>query len=511
MLIVRNLKLSLEYSDTEIIKKLARKLGTYQDNINSYSLYKLSLDSRDKTRIFYNAQFLVDAVEYKESKDIDTYTEKVLSVPKVKTNDKVCIIGFGPSSIFAAYILSQSGVSVDIYERGEAIEDRDKTVDTLLKDKILNTNSNVQFGEGGAGTYSDGKLNTRSKSEHINYVYKTLIKYGASKEIMYVNNPHIGTDKLKDIIIKIRKELLKSVNIHFNSLVTDINISNNKFKSITVNDKELQYDHCIMGLGNASRDTFTMLHNKGVALESKPLSMGFRIEHLASFISDWQYKSFKDKLPNAEYKLTAKVGDKGVYSFCMCPGGYVIPSQTEDNTVCVNGMSYNGRNNVNSNSAIVCQIDASSEPLGNIDLQREIEQKAFELAGSNYNVPVQLTSDFLDNKTTTTLKSVKPSYDNYTLTNMNNIYSKDITESLKKGLLKMNNQIKGFAHNDSILVGVETRTSCPIRILRDKVTYQSINTNNLYPIGEGAGYAGGITSSAVDGVKAALALINNIK
>ena len=412
-------------------------------------------------------------------------------------------------------MLAKKGYRPLIIERGEDIKNRVKTVEKFWKEGILNPNSNVQFGAGGAGTFSDGKLNTTSKDKHFRNkeILKTFVKHGAPKEILYINKPHIGTDILRNVIQNMIDEIIKMKGeIRYNTCLTDINIKNNKLTSIKINDETIPCENLILALGHSSRDTFEMLLKKGLNITSKPFAIGIRLQHTQKLINKSQYKKENPLLPPASYKLTYQTSKKrGVYSFCMCPGGYVVNASSEKNMLAINGMSNYKRDTENANSAIIVTIskeDFGNEPLDGIKFQRKLEKKAYEIGKGK--IPTQLFKDFINNKSSTNLGNIKPIFKGkYELTNIRDILPEYITESLIEAIKYFDTKIKGFAQDDTLLSAIESRTSSPIKIIRDE-NYTS-NIKGIYPCGEGAGYAGGIMTSANDGIKVAEQIIKTYK
>lgn len=401
------------------------------------------------------------------------------------------------------------------------VEERKKAIENFQKTGNLNTYSNVQFGEGGAGTFSDGKLTTGINSPYCQKVLKEFVNFGAPKQILYLSKPHIGTDNLINIVRNIREYIISNGGIFlFNTKAINFNIQNNKIKSIYTenainNDlSEVLTDNVILAIGHSSRDTFENLYKNGFEIEKKNFSVGVRIEHLQEWINNAQYGNItKLKLPPAEYKLAyhSPTG-RSCYTFCMCPGGTVIASSSEHRTIVTNGMSNFLRNGINSNSAILVNVVPEdfkdNSPLAGIYFQKDLEEKAFCLGGSNYNAPIQKVGDFLVNKKSETIGIVKPSYlPGTTLSNLNDILPSFVSETLKEGIVFFDSKLHGFANPDSILTGLETRSSSPVRIIRNEKLVSNIN--GVYPCGEGAGYAGGIMSAAVDGIKCAIALLEN--
>jgi uncharacterized FAD-dependent dehydrogenase len=421
--------------------------------------------------------------------------------------------------MFSALHIKESGIKVTVFERGEKVEDRAKTIEKFTTHGLLNPESNIQFGEGGAGTWSDGKLTNRGKDKRAKFIFDEFVKAGAPKEIMFVHNPHIGTDKLINVVKNIRKSLesFGSV-IKFNHKVSNI-VPTDSGIQLTFNNKEEFFDYVVLATGHSSRDTIEMLYNNKCNIEQKPFAVGFRIEHTQSMINKSQFGENynNEKLGSAEYKLTHQTkSGKGVYTFCMCPGGLVVPAASEEGMISVNGMSEYSRDKTNANSALLVTVNEtdfnSNHPLAGINFQREIEKKAYILGGSNYNAPIQTVGDFINNTKTKKLGSVLPSYSiGVTYSNLRTIYSEDINNAFIEGLKNMGNKLKGFNNNDALLTGVESRSSSPVRIVRDRVTLQSTNFKNLYPTGEGAGYAGGIISAGVDGIKVAKEILKDIK
>ena len=513
MLLLRNIKIKKDSSD-ELEKKIREIL-----KINftpGYEIYKKSIDARKG--IIFNYQVLVDfSISEKalnKLKDAVIYEEEDFTLDKPFIERNVLITGFGPAGIFCAYILAKYGYKPVVIERGKDVRNRQKDIDAFLNSGVLNENSNVQFGEGGAGTFSDGKLTARSKDKRLREVLKILVENGAPEEIMYDQKPHIGTDRLVDVMENMRNYIIsKGGKVHFETCMEDLEIEENRVISVKTPSGEFKADAFVFALGNSARDTFFMLENK-MAMENKPFAVGFRIEHLQDMVNDVQYKGNGGNLPAASYQLTYQCEkySTGVYTFCMCPGGEVINASSEKEHLCVNGMSYYARDGVNANSAIICTIDENiygTRLFDGIRFQREIERKAFELGGSDYYAPVQRVDDFLAGRKSEKIGIVKPSVKpGYVLSDLTGIYPEIITESIKEAIVNMDRKLKGFSKEDSILTAVETRSSCPVRILRDE-NLRSLTLKNVYPVGEGAGYAGGIVSSAIDGIKAAEIIIKD--
>lgn len=515
MYIIRNIKVPYKKDNKAYLKKAIEK--KINKSIQNFTIYKKSIDARKK--IYYVYQVLIDEnLSNKTIKrlknDIGEYKEEKLEIENKNKIKSAIVVGSGPSGLFAAYTLSKAGVRVDIIERGENIERRIKSIDDFAENRNLNPNSNIQFGEGGAGTFSDGKLTSRSKDKKQRHIFDLLVENGAPEDILYDQMPHVGTDLFRKVIINIRKKIENMGGVfHFNEIFTDLKIKNGEIKSLVTNKNEYQADEYILGLGNSSRDTFIKL-NDYIDISQKNFAVGFRIEHLQEDINLSQYKIRDKSLPQASYALKYfdREKDISVYSFCMCPGGFVVPASSEEKRLCVNGMSYHKRDNVNANSAIVCAI--GPEIIGNANLdgikfQRKIEEKAFELGGGDFGAPVQKLSDYMNGKVSKDLGKIKPSYKpSYKFADLNEIYPEKINESIKLALKSFSKKVNAFKDKDAILTGVETRTSSPIRIERDK-NYSSLKYKNLRPIGEGAGYAGGIISSALDGLRCAIKILED--
>ena len=429
------------------------------------------------------------------------------------------IIGAGPAGLFAALILSEAGMNPIIIERGQDVAKRKAKVDDFFSSSKLDENSNTLFGEGGAGTFSDGKLLTGIKDHRIEKVISEFINFGAPDEISYSAKPHIGTDKLFTVLLNMRKKIESlGGEYRFNTLMKDVEIRDGCLKAATVEDlttgevTSLPCDFLILAIGHSARDTFEMLEKRGVVMEAKPFSIGLRIEHKQEMINRAQYGDFWDheKLGAADYKLSVDSKGRGVYTFCMCPGGSVIAAASEAGHLAVNGMSLYARDGENANSAVLVSVSPSDfegdSPLRGMYFQRELEEKAYKLGGSNYFAPVQLVEDFIAGRKTAALGDVIPSYKpGYTLADINTILPEFISAPLKDAFEKMGKKIRYFDRNDAVLTAVESRSSSPIRICRN--TALEANFSGIIPSGEGAGYAGGILSACVDGIKCAESLI----
>ncbi|PKL00461.1 MAG: hypothetical protein CVV56_06230 [Tenericutes bacterium HGW-Tenericutes-1] len=531
MLRIIDLKLSLDKAinhDSELfhLKKLiVRTFNISETSILSIKLYKKAIDARKKEQIHF--VYSVD-IEVKNEGMIFAKGHRQISVtPHIKSLDipvgtqklkyRPVIIGFGPSGIFSALLLAKKGYRPIVLERGLDVDQRHEQMDHFLKTLHFSENASILFGEGGAGTYSDGKLTTLISDIRCRFVLEELVSHGAPEEIMYINKPHVGTDLLRGVIKNIRQDIIKmGGEVRFNACVTDLVIHNNHLTKVIINHKEeLLTNHCLLGIGHSARDTFKMLYDNQIPLSQKPFAIGVRIEHPQALINQSQYGVYANhpSLGAADYKLSYhSQNNRSAYTFCMCPGGYVVCATSEALGVVTNGMSESKRDSKNANSALLVNINPedfkSNHPLAGIDYQRHYEQLAFKLAGSNYNAPIQKVGDFLNDRLSTSLGVVIPSYKpGYTFVKMTDIYPKFITNTMKEAILDFNQKIKGFALDDAIMTGVETRSSSPVRITRDDNHQSSIR--GLYPMGEGAGYAGGIMSASVDGMKTAEQIITN--
>ena len=509
-----NIKICKDLSDNDVFDIACKKYNINHNDVISWNIVKKSIDARNKNDVHYNYSFnisLKNKHKYKYLKSIPETKHTTININR-KSSYSPVIIGAGPAGLFAALTFVQNGIKPIIIEQGKTVEDRKKDVDLFLKTGKLNTSSNVQFGEGGAGTFSDGKLTTGINSPLCKKVLKEFCTFGAPEQILYSSKPHIGTDNLINIIKNMRNYIIeKGGTFLFNEKVYDIEIIGNKINAV-ICSKKIQTDTVILAIGHSARDTFQMLFSKGIFMERKNFSVGLRIEHLQSSINSSQYGNItKLNLPPAEYKLSYhSPSGRSCYTFCMCPGGLVIASSSEENTIVTNGMSYYSRDGVNSNSAVLVNVVPEDfegcSPLAGLDFQKKLEQKAFDLGGSNYFAPVQKVSDFLNDIPSTKIGKITPTYKpGFTLCNLNSIIPEFVSKTLKEGILYFDTKLKGFANPDSILTGVETRSSSPVRIIRNENLTSSIQ--GIYPCGEGAGYAGGIMSASVDGIKCATAVL----
>ncbi len=517
-----NIKVYKDLLNEEILNLACKKYKIDINDVISWKFSKKSIDARKKDDVHFNYSInisLKDEKKYKHLKKVPKINLNPINI-KRESNISPIIIGAGPAGLFAALTLVQNGFKPIILEQGQPVEERQKSVDNFLKTGNLNTFSNVQFGEGGAGTFSDGKLTTGINNPLCKKVLEEFYKFGAPEQILYLSKPHIGTDNLINIIHNMREYIIsQGGKFLFNEKVIDFNIKNNNIYSVihqnTKNSSinEIVTDTVFLAIGHSARDTFEKLYEKGFSMEKKNFSVGLRIEHEQSMINSSQYGNItKLNLPPAEYKLAYhSINGRSCYTFCMCPGGTVMASSSEKNTIVTNGMSKFLRNGTNSNSAILVNIVPNdfetSSPLAGIYFQKDLETKAFILGGKNYYAPIQRVEDYLKDIKSDYIGIIKPTYmPGVTLSNLNSIFPKFINNTLKEGILYFDKKLKGFANPDAILTGVETRSSSPVRIIRNENFISNIK--GVYPCGEGAGYAGGIMSAAVDGIKCAIALLS---
>ena len=511
MLIVNQIKLKLNEKESLLKHKLIEKLHLKADELIDYSIHQKSIDARKEFYFVYSLKVkLKNENKHINKKDVIKYEEYDYTCPIINTDIRPIIVGYGPSGIFAAIRLCEAGLKPIIFEKGSRINQRAIDVENFFNHGILNPESNVQFGEGGAGTFSDAKLTTRNKHPFIKYILDKFIEYGADEAIAYENHPHIGTDEIRKIITRITDDLIaKGASFHFDEAVEDFIIENRKVKAVITKNDTYYSDYVILAMGHSAYNLFKVLNKYGVSLENKDFSVGFRVEHPQAMIDLNQYKENYGHvaLKAAEYFLTAKTSvNKGVYSFCMCPGGYVVPSSADEKTIVTNGMSYAARNNHLANSAILVQIskeDYGEGLFAGFDYIHKLEHQAYDISNS-YQALSQNIKDYLNNDLNPLI--FKSSYSLGTkLYNFNEFFDPKLNQAFYEAIMHFDKIIPGFIEN-GIMVGPETKSSCPIRINRND-TYESTNTKGLYPCGEGAGYAGGIVSSALDGLRIANQLI----
>jgi len=526
MLRLTEIKLPLTHSDDDLKAAILKRLGIVADDLISFKLFRRGFDARKPSAILFI--YTLDV----EVKNEASHLKRLKNIPHITVApdtryhfvtqaspglaERPIVIGTGPCGIFAGLLLAQMGFRPIILERGKAVRERTKDTWGLWRQGKLNTESNVQFGEGGAGTFSDGKLHSQIKDPKF-YGRKVLAEFveaGAPEEILYVSKPHIGTFRLVGMVETMR-HTIESLGgeFRFQSRVEDLDIQNGQIQGVILaNGEYIASRHVVLAVGHSARDTFEMLHRRGVYMEAKPFSIGFRIEHPQSLIDRSRFgpNAGNPQLGAADYKLVHHASNgRSVYSFCMCPGGTVVAATSEEGRVVTNGMSQYSRNERNANSGIVVGItpvDYPGDVLAGVEFQRKWEARAFELGGKNYSAPGQLVGDFLAGRASASLGMVQPSYTpGVTPTDLSTALPDYAIAAIREALPAFDKQIKGFAMNDAVLTGVETRTSSPVRIRRGD-NFQSMNTLGLYPAGEGAGYAGGILSAAVDGIEVAEAL-----
>lgn len=522
MLRINQIKLLPDHTEADLINSILHILKIRQEDLLHIKICKQSLDARKKPDIFF--QYTVDVSVRHEEKVYRKCRNKVQKISIVKYQvpehgtkilaHRPVIVGAGPAGLFCALILAREGYAPLLIERGAPVEERLLDVKKFWETGYLNPASNVQFGEGGAGTFSDGKLNTLVKDTvgRNRFVLETFVQFGAPAQILYQQKPHIGTDILSEVVRRMRQEIIKQGgDIRFHSQLTDLCIMDGSLVSITLNHEEvLMTDVLVLAVGHSARDTFEMLYKNKIPMQPKSFAVGVRIEHPQSMIQNAQYGGkWADKLPAASYKLTEKLKNgRGVYTFCMCPGGYVVNASSEENRLAVNGMSYHDRAGKNANSAVIVTVTPEDfpdkHPLSGVHFQRELEEKAYR--EGQRKIPVQCFGDFEADRPTTTFGEIKPQTKGaYCMANVRNIFPEILADSLVQGIRGMDKKIKGFARADALISGVESRTSSPLRIMRNE-NFES-EVNGLYPCGEGAGYAGGITSAAMDGMKTAEAIV----
>lgn len=521
MLKISDVKIPYKAQKRLYVKSVAKKLGIREDEITELKLLRRALDSRHPERIVYVCSFALEVKNeksvLKRNKNASVYEEKpyTFDYKNLKSDEKIVIVGSGPAGLFCALMLARAGLCPVVIERGESVEMRKNSVSAFFCGSKLDENSNIQFGEGGAGTFSDGKLTCGVNDIRMDFVKKEFVSHGSPEDIITNTKPHIGTDYLCVTVKNIRDEIISlGGKFCFDTLMTDIDCKENQLKGIyvknvkTEKDDFLQCDTLVCAVGHSSRDTYEMMKKRGFEMERKPFSIGVRIEHKRDYINKLQYKEmFEDvSLPTADYKLATHPDGRGVYTFCMCPGGQVVAAASENGGVVTNGMSNYARNDENSNSAVLVSVTPDDidgdDVLGGMYLQREIEQRAFVAGGKNYFAPCQRLGDFMKGTQTESFNEVMPSYKpGVTATDIRKIFPAFMTDAMKKAFLDFERKMKGFCIDDAVLTAPETRSSAPVRILRND-DFES-NISGVYPIGEGAGYAGGIMSSAVDGIKCA--------
>lgn len=510
MIRVNNVKLKPGYAHGDVIEAIARQIKAPLADIEGFSEVKLSVDARNKKDVFYVGVFDVsvrDERKYYGRESVSRCEKYEYEYPLPwRESHRPIVVGAGPAGLFCALILAYRGAMPIVIERGECVENRINTVKTFWETGVLNPESNVQFGEGGAGTFSDGKLNTGTKDTRQRKVLEEMAEAGAPREILYKAKPHVGTDMLRSMVVNIRKKIIAmGGEFIFNCRMDDIIIENNAVKGIKTTMGDFETKTLVLAIGHSARDTFKMVQRLNIPMERKPFSVGVRVEHRREDINYAQYGDFAPLMEAADYKCNIKDRNgRGVYTFCMCPGGYVVASASENEGVVTNGMSNFARNGQNSNSALLVSLYpedfGGSDPLEGMYFQRKLEKGAFYQAGADYKAPCQRVEDFFANRRTAQFGGVTPTYEpGVTPSDLNRLLPGYIADGIKDAISGFARKIKCFDSPDAVLTGVETRSSSPVRIIRNEGFSSYIK--GLYPCGEGAGYAGGIMSAAVDGIK----------
>lgn len=525
MIRIRDISLPPEHSVAQLSYEAARMLRVSNSKVRRVKLVRRSVDARKKPdiRIVYTIDVAVDGNETKILKQSACKRASIAPTAYYKTpktnkqpEKRPVVVGFGPAGMFAALVLSMAGLRPLVLERGEDARSRHEKVEHFFQTGELDTKSNVQFGEGGAGTFSDGKLNTGVNNPRIGWILEQFVAAGAREDILFDTKPHVGTDVLLTVVQNLRQRILSlGGEIRFGAQVTAIRSHEGNVTGLEVNGSEvIDCDRAIFAIGHSARDTFEMLFRMGVPMEAKPFSMGVRIEHLQKDIDAAQYGRFDPVLPPADYKLVQHLDEETVYTFCMCPGGYVVAAASQEGRCVTNGMSYADRDGVNANAALLVTVNPKDfpgeGPLAGMYWQQELEEKAFQAGGCNYYAPAQRVEDFLAKRPSTGPGKVLPTYrPGVTWCDLHEVLPEKITRAMAEAILQLDGRLKGFADGDSVLTAPETRSSSPVRIVRGE-DKQSVGLKGLFPAGEGAGYAGGIMSAAIDGIACAERLIESL-
>ena len=524
-LLIKNIKIKLgeaEETAIERARKILKRAGASIEGVD-FRIYKKSIDARNKNDILFVYTVLASSdydISVRESKDISIAASKTLSIEygEEKLTSAPCIVGMGPAGMFCALLLAENGYSPVLIDRGDNVKDRVEALDRFIKTGALDAESNVQFGAGGAGTFSDGKLTTRINDSKCNYVLERFVEFGAPAEILTKAKPHIGTDVLRGVVENILKRIEElGGKVVYRCRMDGITSDGDTVELLTTKGS-IKAGVAVLALGHSARDTYRMLMSKSFAIEPKPFSVGVRVEHLQKDIDRALYGKFAGHpdLPVGEYNLSDTTGERGVYTFCMCPGGEVVPATSQEGGVVVNGMSRHARDGKNANCATLVSVkttDYGNTPEGAISFQEKLEKKAYAAGGGEYFAPIQLMGDFLDGKAERCPLRIMPTYaggKRCRVADISKILPEFVSKRLAEGFLSFDKKIGGFAVRDAVLTGVETRTSAPVRILRTE-KMSAVGHERIYPCGEGAGYAGGIMSAAVDGIKTALEIMKKYK
>lgn len=516
MIRLRDIALPPEHNAHQLQYEAAQMLRISNSKVKNLRIVRRSIDARKKpdVKVIYTIDVAVDGNEKKVLKQAGCRRASLAPVSfyRVKKNvenpgKRPVVVGFGPAGMFAALLLAIAGWKPIVLERGEDAQTRHRKVESFFETGKLDTGSNVQFGEGGAGTFSDGKLNTGVSNPRIGWILEQFVKAGAREDILYDAKPHVGTDVLLEVVQNIRRRILSlGGEVRFCTKVTGLSLDGDRITGVQLeNGETIDTDQVVLAIGHSARDTFEALEEMGVPMEPKPFAMGVRIEHRQSMVDAAQYGIMNPALPPADYKLVEHLADETVYSFCMCPGGYVVAAASEEGMVATNGMSYADREGENANAAVLVTLNPRDFPyegnLGGMKWQREIERKAYEISGS-YRAPAQRVGDFLEGKASEGSGHIRPTYrPGVFWCDLNQVLPEKITGALKEAIPRLDGKLRGFADPDAVMTAPETRSSSPVRILRDDSRQSRIR--GLYPCGEGAGYAGGIMSAAIDGMQTA--------
>lgn len=528
--IINNITLPINASHKEAFTIATKKLASVGINVKEceFSIYKRSVDARKKNDIKFVYSVLVSGSlpilsdDRLKSAGISSYsyTEPEFKQGEEKLDGSVVVVGSGPCGLFTALLLAENGYKPILIERGGSVAERNERIDNFKRTRVLDSDTNIQFGAGGAGTFSDGKLVTRVNDSMSTYVLQRFVEFGAPKEILYLAKPHIGTDILSLVVDRMISRIVElGGKIMYHTRFIDYRTSGTRITGIYTNNGVIDCSALVLAIGHSARDTYNTLIDRGFDIVAKPFSVGMRIEHSTEIIDKGMYGDFAGdkRLGHAEYNLSYNTKERGVYTFCMCPGGTVVAAASEDGGVVVNGMSAHARDGRNSNSAVCCSIfkeDYGSDPKSAIEYQRKIERGAFIAGGGDYSAPIITVGDFLSGKCSKEPTDITPTYIDGTgvrLADPSKYLPEKVVELLKRGILDFDRKINGFAYHNAVLTGAETRTSSPLRIMRNNDTRLATGYDNLYPAGEGAGYAGGITSAAIDGIYTAIAIINRYK